>query len=377
MFNRKSLGVFILSFVLIVGLFAASGAAITYHARAAAVNQTAPTDQLFNGIYQQVSPSVVAINVILQQSANNSAFGQSGPVAASGSGFVIDKQGDIVTNNHVVDGATYIEVNFLDGTIVAGKVIGADPNSDLAVVKVDLPADQLQPVTFGDSSSLEIGQAVLAIGSPFNERWTLTSGIVSALDRTIQGLTQFSVGGVIQTDAAINPGNSGGPLLNMDGQVIGVNSQIESNAQSNAGVGFAIPSNLVKQVAQTLIDKGTIQYSYLGISGGDVNLSIIQGFNLKDNQRGVVVGDVTSGSPAAAAGLKSAGQPTSNDPTAPPSSVDIITAIDAHQLTGIGDLITYLANNTQPGQTVTLTVLRNGTDTLQLQVKLTARPASS
>jgi S1-C subfamily serine protease len=376
MFNRKTLGVFILSFVVILGLFVATGAAITYRARAAAVNQSAPTDQLFNGIYEQVSPSVVAINVILQQSGTN-AFGQSGQVAASGSGFVIDKQGDIVTNNHVVDGATYIEVNFLDGTIVAGKVIGADPDSDLAVVKVDLPADQLQPVTFGDSSSLEIGQAVLAIGSPFNERWTLTSGIVSALDRTIQGLTQFSVGGVIQTDAAINPGNSGGPLLNMDGQVIGVNSQIESNAQSNAGVGFAIPSNLVKQVAQTLIDKGTIQYSYLGISGGDVNLSIIQGFNLKDNQRGVVVGDVTSSSPAAAAGLKSAGQPTSNDPTAPPSSVDIITAIDAHQLTGIGDLITYLATNTQPGQTVTLTVLRNGTDTLQLQAKLTPRPASS
>jgi S1-C subfamily serine protease len=376
MFNRKTLGVFIVSFVVIAGLVVATGAAITYHAKAAAVNQSAPTDQLFNGIYQQVSPSVVAINVIARQSGN-SVFGQSGEVAASGSGFVIDKQGDIVTNNHVVDGATYIEVNFLDGTIVPGKVVGADPDSDLAVVKVDLPQDQLQPVSFGDSSSLEIGQTVLAIGSPFNERWTLTSGIVSALDRTIQGLTQFSVGGVIQTDAAINPGNSGGPLLNMDGQVIGVNSQIMSNAQSNAGVGFAIPSNLVKQVAQTLIDKGTIQYSYLGITGGDVNLSIIQGFKLKDNQRGVVVADVASSGPAADAGLKSAGQPTSNDPTAPPSSVDIITAIDGHQLTGIGDLITYLANNTQPGQTVTLTVLRNGTDTLQLKATLTARPATS
>jgi S1-C subfamily serine protease len=376
MFNRKTLGVFALSFALILGLVVATGAAITYRARAAAVNTSAPTDQLFNGIYQQVSPSVVAINVILQQNGTNSALGQSGEVAASGSGFVIDTQGDIVTNNHVVDGATYIEVNFLDGTIVPGTVVGADPNSDLAVIKVNLPASQLQPVTFGDSSALEIGQAVLAIGSPFNENWTLTSGIVSALNRTIQGLTQFSVGGVIQTDAAINPGNSGGPLLNMDGQVVGVNSQIESNSQSNAGIAFAIPSNLVKQVTQTLIDKGTVQYSYLGISGGDVNLSIIQGFKLKDNQRGVVVGDVTSGSPAATAGLKAAGQPTSNDPTAPPSSVDIITAIDGHQLTGIGDLITYLANNTQPGQTVTLTVLRNGTDTLQLKVTLTARPTS-
>jgi S1-C subfamily serine protease len=375
MFNRKTLGVFILSFVVIVALFAATGAAITYRARAAAVNQSAPTDQLFNGIYQQVSPSVVSINVILQQSGN-SPFAQSGQVAASGSGFVIDTQGDIVTNNHVVDGATYIEVNFLDGTIVPGTVVGADPNSDLAVIKVDLPADQLHPVTFGDSSALEIGQTVLAIGSPFNENWTLTSGIVSALNRTIQGLTQFSVGGVIQTDAAINPGNSGGPLLNMDGQVVGVNSQIESNSQSSSGIAFSIPSNLVKQVAQTLIDKGTVQYSYLGISGGNVDLSIIQGFKLKDNQRGVVVADVTSGSPAATAGLKSAGQPTSNSPTAPPSSVDIITAIDGHQLTGIGDLITYLANNTKPGQTVTLTVLRNGTDTMKLQVKLAPRPTS-
>jgi S1-C subfamily serine protease len=376
MFNRKTLGVFILSFVLIAGLFATSGAAITYHARAAATNQTAPTDQLFSGIYQQVSPSVVAINVIARQSGG--VFGQSGEIAASGSGFVIDKQGDIVTNNHVVDGATSIEVNFLDGTIVRGQIVGVDPDSDLAVIKVDLPQDQLQPVSFGDSDALEIGQTVLAIGSPFNERWTLTSGIISALDRTIQGLTQFSVGGVIQTDAAINPGNSGGPLLNMDGQVIGVNSQIMSSAQSSSGVGFAIPSNLVKQVAQTLIDNGNIQYSYLGITGGDVNLSIIEGFKLANNQRGVVVADVANGGPAADAGLESAGQPTNaNDPTAAPSSVDIITAIDGHQLTGIADLISYLAKSTKPGQTVTLDVLRNGTDSLQLKAKLTARPASS
>ncbi len=376
MFNRKTSWFFILSLVVILGLFAATGAAITYHARAAAVTQTAPTDQLFSSVYQQVSPSVVAINVISRQSGSG-FFGQSGEVVASGSGFVIDKQGHIVTNNHVVDGATSIEVNFLDGTIVRGEIVGVDPDSDLAVIKVDLPENELQPIALGDSDALAIGQTVLAIGSPFNQRWTLTSGIVSALDRTIQGLTNFSVGGVIQTDAAINPGNSGGPLLNLDGQVVGVNSQIMSNAQSSSGVGFAIPSNLVKRVAQELIDNGQIQYSYLGITGGDVNLSIIEAFNLNNNQRGVVVGDVANGSPADKAGLEIAGQPTSNDPAAAPSSIDIITAIDGHPLTGIADLISYLANSTKPGQTVTLDVLRNGTDTVQLQAKLTPRPTSS
>jgi S1-C subfamily serine protease len=375
MFKRKTAWFFVLTAVVALSLLAALGFAPVYQTLAARTTQTAPTDQLFNDIYQRVSPSVVAINVIARQSGSG-ASGQNSTVVASGSGFVIDTKGDIVTNNHVVDGATSIEVNFFDGTIVRGQIVGVDPNSDLAVIKVDLPASELHPVTFGDSSSMMVGQAVLAIGSPFGEPWTLTSGIISALNRTIQGLTNFSIGGVIQTDASINPGNSGGPLLDMDGNVIGVNSQILSDSQSSSGVGFAIPSNLVQHVAQQLIDKGSISYSYLGIAGGDVDLSIIEAFKLADNQRGVVVGDVTAGSPAAQAGLKAAGQPTSSSPEAAPSSVDIITAIDGHQLTGIADLITYLANNTQPGQTVTLSVLRNGTQQLTLQATLAARPTS-
>ena len=201
-----------------------------------------------------------------------------GQFSASGTGFVIDTDGHIVTNNHVVDGADLIEVNFHDGTILEGTVVGLDPDSDIAVLKVDRPASELQPVTFGDSDSLFIGETTLAIGSPFGQRWTLTTGIVSALGRTIQGLDQYSVGSVIQTDAAINPGNSGGPLLDLDGEVVGMNSQIASQSRSNAGIAFSIPSNLVKRVAQQLIDNGQVNYSYLGISSGpEISLSTDSG----------------------------------------------------------------------------------------------------
>jgi S1-C subfamily serine protease len=356
----------------------ASGTAFGHAANATSSTiQTGQTDQLFNDIYEHVSPSVVAINVVSRQPGTG-FFGQDNQVIASGSGFVIDKQGHIVTNNHVVDGATSIEVNFLDGTIVRGEIVGLDPDSDLAVIKVNLPENELYPVELGDSDSLMIGQTVLAIGSPFGQRWTLTSGIVSALDRTLKGLTNFSIGGVIQTDASINPGNSGGPLLDLDGRVIGVNSQIMSGSNSSSGVGFAIPSNLVQRVAKELIDNGSINYSYLGITGGDVNLAIIEAFGLANNQRGVVVADVSSSSPAASAGLLTAGQPKdTTDVNAAPSSLDIITAIDSHPLDGIADLITYLAKSTTPGQTVTLSVLRDGKDQLQLEAKLTPRPSAS
>jgi S1-C subfamily serine protease len=366
---------------LVAVLMMVSGTAFGHAANPASptiqTGQTGQTDQLFNDIYERVSPSVVAINVVSRQPGTG-FFGQDNQVIASGSGFVIDKQGHIVTNNHVVEGATSIEVNFLDGTIVRGEIVGLDPDSDLAVIKVDLSEDKLYPVELGDSDSLMIGQTVLAIGSPFGQRWTLTSGIVSALDRTIRGLTNFSIGGVIQTDASINPGNSGGPLLDLDGRVIGVNSQIMSDSRSSSGVGFAIPSNLVQRVAKELIDNGYINYSYLGITGGDVNLAIIEAFGLANNQRGVVVADVTAGGPAARAGLLAAGQPKdTTDVEAAPSSLDIITAIDGHPLDGIDDLITYLAKNTTPGQTVTLSVLRDGKDQLQLEAKLTPRPSAS
>ncbi|MEO8606283.1 MAG: trypsin-like peptidase domain-containing protein [Chloroflexota bacterium] len=378
--NLRNRGVVVVSALMLVVFGFASGTLVMHSAAAPltsapAAPQGQPSNPLtdeekyFSQIYNQVSPSVVSINVTGQSS-------QLGQFAASGTGFVIDTDGHIVTNNHVVDGANQIEVNFLNGTIVEGKVVGLDPDSDLAVLKVDVPADQLTPVTLGNSDNLFIGETTLAIGSPFGQRWTLTSGIVSALDRTIQGLDQYSVGSAIQTDAAINPGNSGGPLLNLDGQVIGVNSQIAPGSNgANAGIGFAIPSNLVKHVTDELIQNGKVSYSYLGIaSGPDISLDLINTLKLPDNIRGVVVTDVTAGGPAEQAGLKAPdGLKTVNGQRVP-TSADIITAIDGQAITNMSTLVSYLASNTTPGQTVNLSVFRDGAQ-VSLPVTLGERPA--
>ena len=329
--------------------------------------------ELLHDVYERVSPSVVAINV-LAESSQPMFSGENGIIAGSGSGFVIDQEGHIITNNHVVENATRIEVNFRDGTLARAEVVGLDPDSDLAVLQVDVPADRLQPVEFGDSNTLEVGQPVLAIGSPFGQRWTLTSGIVSAIDRTIQGLTNFSIGGVIQTDAPINPGNSGGPLLDLNGRVIGVNSQIVSGTGSNSGVGFAIPSNLTQKVGQALIEDGFVNYSFLGITGGDVNLALIETLELPNDTRGIVVGDVTSDGPADRAGLESADDFEDVDGFQVPTSVDIITAIDGVPLSGMGELVSYLARETEPSDTVTLSVLRDGLEQMDVSVNLTPRP---
>ena len=325
-------------------------------------------EKYFADIYNQVSPSVVSISVV-------GTSDQLGVFDASGTGFVIDKQGHIVTNNHVVDGADQIEVNFLDGTIVEAKVVGLDPDSDLAVLSVDVPADELTPVTFADSDALFIGETTLAIGSPFGQRWTLTTGIISALGRTIQGLnTDFSVGAVIQTDAAINPGNSGGPLLNLNGELIGVNSQIASESRANAGIGFAIPSNLVKRVSSDLISKGNVDYSYLGISSGpETSLTIMNALNLPNNLRGVIVSDVSAQGPAGQAGLQAPGSTRVINGERVPTSADIITAIDGQPVTGMSSLVSYLASKTSPGQVINLTVWREGQE-INLPVTLGSRP---
>lgn len=365
----------LVSLVIVATVFGllGGGVALTVTAQQDAVQ--IETDALFAGVYDRVSPSVVSISVVAR-SEGTGVFGQDQTVIGEGTGFVIDSEGYIITNNHVVEGATEIDVSFFDGTLAHADIIGLDPGADLAVVQVDLPEDDLarfQPVEFGDSDALEIGQTVLAIGSPFGQRWTLTSGIVSAVGRTIQGLTNFSIGGVIQTDAAINPGNSGGPLLDLNGRVVGVNSQIISDSRSSSGVGFAIPGNLAQRVARKLIEDGYVDYSYLGITGSDVSLRVIDAFDLPNNTQGVFVHEVTAGSPAARAGLKSAVY-ESEDQTEPPTSADIITAIDGNPVTGIGDLIAYLAAKTEPGQTVTASVLRDGQEQLELDVRLTPRP---
>ncbi len=316
-------------------------------------------DQVFSGIYNRVSPSVVSI--LIYARARSSTLQPIG----SGSGFVIDPSGYIITNFHVVEPAERIDVRFLDGTIVEAEVVGTDPDSDLAIIDVDVPPERLSPVTFANSDDLVIGQTVLAIGNPFSQDWTLTSGIISALNRTIEGLDGYSIGAVIQTDAAINPGNSGGPLLNLNGEVIGINSQIISRERANSGVGFAIPSNLVTRVIPELISSGTVNYSFLGIESAPngVTLDLINAYSLPNNIQGVVVSRVTTGGPAERGGLLSA---TDN-------SVDIITAINGVPVTGFNMLIGYLSINTRPGDDVNLTVYRNG-QFVTLDVKLDARP---
>ncbi len=369
------LGVMLLVFGFFLGTTVLHSTAAPVYTPPVVQQTTTPltdNEKYFSQIYNQVSPSVVSINVTGRSPTQ-------GDFSATGTGFVIDTNGHIVTNNHVVDNASKIEINFLNGTIVKGSVVGLDPDSDLAVLKVDLPSDQLQPVKLGNSDSLFIGETTLAIGSPFGERWTLTSGIISALDRTIQGLDNYSVGSAIQTDAAINPGNSGGPLLNLDGEVIGVNSQIAPGSNgANAGIGFAIPSNLVKHVTDQLIANGKVTYSYLGIaSGPEISLSLIDALKLPNNLQGVVVADVVAGGPADKAGLHAPqGLQRISSSNGMPTAADIITAIDNQPVTNMSNLVSYLSSNTVPGQTVNLSVYRDG-QTINIPVTLSARPASS
>jgi len=315
------------------------------------------TERVFANIYETVAPSVVSISVSARTQ------GQDFVQTASGSGFMIDLDGHIVTNFHVVEGAQRIAITMFDGTITEARLVAPDPDSDLAVLKVDVPQERLRPIRFANSDNLRVGQAVLALGNPFNNDWTLTSGIISALNRSIVGLNRFSIGGVIQTDAAINPGNSGGPLVNLQGELVGVNSQIESQVRANSGVGFAVPSNLVAKVARTLIQEGRMRYSYLGISSRPIDLDLIRSFNLPNNIRGVAVLQADFNFPAGQAGVQS----ISNN------SVDIITAIDGRPIRNFDEMIGWLAINTTPGQTINLTIYRAG-QVVNLPVTLTERP---
>lgn len=337
-------------------------------------------------IYQSVSPSVVYIEVTQGggttsgNAPTNPRFRQY-PQQGSGSGFVWDKEGRIVTNNHVVDGATSVDVTFSDGTTAAAKVVGTDPNSDLAVIQVSVPADKLQPVTMADSSQLKVGQIAIAIGNPFGLESTLTVGYVSGLGRTLPGQSTqgnapvYSNSDIIQTDAPINPGNSGGVLLNSSGQVIGVTSAIISPVGTSSGVGFAIPANTVKSVVPTLVSGGRVAYPWLGISGTSLTSDLAQAMNLKADQRGALIAQVTSGGPAEKAGLRGSQQAATVNGRQIQVGGDVIVAIDGQAITGFDALASYLVRSTKPGQNVTLTILRDGQQQ-QVQVTLGERPAA-
>jgi 2-alkenal reductase len=319
----------------------------------------AEMQSVYESIYQKVNPSVVNIQVSGGGTAAN-PLAQGG----EGSGFVWDADGHIVTNNHVVDDAGSILVNFADGTTLEAELVGADPNSDLAVIRVDAPAGLLQPVEMADSQAVRVGQVAIAIGNPFGLAGTMTQGIVSARARSLPvGQTVGPAGGsytipdIIQTDAAINPGNSGGVLVDIEGRVIGVTAAIRSTANANSGIGFVIPSNIVLKVAPALITDGRYEHPRIGISGTTLTFDLANELNLQGQQRGVLVSDVLSGGPAAQAGIR-AWQIGQNGQVT--ETGDIITAIDGQTVRSFEDLTTYLFYNTSVGQQVRLTVLRDG-----------------
>lgn len=337
-------------------------------------------------VYRTTVPSVVSIRVTQQIdhppiSDESSPFPQTPPDEffnrGQGSGFVWDTEGHIVTNNHVVADATDVEVVFSDGSTAEAKVLGTDPNSDLAVIKVDRPAAALQAVTLGDSNSLQVGQITFAIGSPFGQEFTMTSGIVSAVDRTIQsGATLFSIPEVIQTDAAINPGNSGGPLLDRQGRVIGINSQIISRSGSNSGVGFAVPINTAKKVVPALIKGESYEYAWLGLTGTTLTMQVAELLELSPDTKGALVVDVVQDGPADKAGLRGSDKTVQEAGQDLQVGGDVITAIDGQPVKGISEIIAYLVENTGPGDEVKLDVIRANGQRESVTVTLGVRPSS-
>ena len=328
---------------------------------------------LLIALYERAIPGIVALRVVTSEGGGQ------------GSGLVYDADGHIVTNYHVVAGAAKVEVDFSSGYKTYGTVIGIDLDSDLAVIKVDAPAEELHPLTLGDSDQLKVGQMVIAIGNPFGLSGTMTTGIISALGRTLESAHTtpdgyfFYAGDIIQTDAALNPGNSGGPLFNLNGEVIGINRAIQTTNYTltgepvNSGIGFAISINIIKRVVPVLIKEGNYDYPYLGISCLDdkyFSLDVIEALGLK-SYTGAYVLSVVSGGPADQAGLHAGDRASSIQGLK--AGGDLITAIDGQPVRLFDDLMRYLFNHKSPGDTVTLTILR-GDQQLDLIITLDKRP---
>jgi serine protease Do len=343
-------------------------------------------------IYDEVSPSVVNIQVVQEAGALSSAIPQlpglpfdpsqpqeQVPQQATGSGFVWDKEGHIVTNNHVVEGAVEIAVTFADDTTVPAEIVGTDPHSDLAVIKVDLSPEKLVPVRLADSTQVRVGQLAVAVGNPFGLEGTMTVGFVSALGRSLPVASSnllapsYTIPDIIQTDAPINPGNSGGVLVNDEGFVIGVPTAIESPVRANAGIGFAVPSVIVQKVVPVLIADGSYEHAWLGISGTTLNSELAEAMGLDSDQRGVLVVEVVSESPAGEAGLRASEEQIEIRGSEVQIGGDVIVAIDDQPVAEFDDLVTYLARSTSAGDTASLTILRDGREET-VSVTLAPRP---
>jgi S1-C subfamily serine protease len=311
-------------------------------------------EEILINLYKRVNPSVVSIITYINQ-------GELADSVSQGSGFLFDNKGNIVTNSHVVHGASELDVVFSDGSIQVGKILGEDFHSDLAVIKVDALPENVIPIPLGEFNEIAVGQTVVAIGNPFGLGGTLTRGIVSALGRTIPARTAFSIPQAIQTDAAINPGNSGGPLLNLRGELIGVNAQIETGdgTRSNSGVGFAIPVIIVNKVIPALIQNGKFEWGWLGVSGIGVTPSLVNAMKLPVN-RGAYISQIIPGGPADQAGLQGSTREVKQGNRTLEVGGDVITAIDGNQISSFDDILIYIALNTTPGQKVTLAIIRDG-----------------
>jgi S1-C subfamily serine protease len=332
---------------------------ITYTTVTKTVIATSPVTE----IYEQVKDSVVLIRA-------TSYYGTS-----LGSGFVYDKLGHIITNNHVIEGSYSITVTFLDGTSLAASVVGTDPYSDIAVLKVRPDVVTLKPLKLGNSSELMIGEQIVAVGSPFGLAGSVTTGIVSQKGRLLETTYGYSIPGVIQFDAAVNPGNSGGPLLNMKGEVVGITTAIESPISGFVGVGYAIPSTIIARVVPALIEKGSYVHSWIGITGTNMNEEIAEAMKVNVT-KGVLITDVASGSPADRAGLRGGDRVVRIGGQTIKIGGDIIIAINGIPIKTIEEILTYLEEKTSPGDVIVFSVLR-GTEILQIRVVLGERPPPS
>lgn len=378
--NRKNVafGTAILLLALAFGVGANQwiepGASWAAEARQILVNEEAaatvadmdPSQDLLADLYDQVAPSVVNIQVTAtaEGEAQFGLPGEGGTVRGQGSGFIYDNEGHIVTNNHVAGDAKSMTVYFSNGMWADAELVAADPSADLAVIKVTPPEGmEWRPLPLAPANSLRVGFSVAAIGSPFGLVETMTTGVVSALGRSVpmeSGMSgsNYSLPDVVQTDTAINPGNSGGPLLNLLGQVVGVNFAINTTSGSNSGVGFAIPVSVVEKIVPALIAEGAYEYSYLGIAGTSIDANVAEEFELPDNTLGIYVAEVVANGPAGEAGVEEG---------------DLIIAADGAAVTGFDQLISYLFNNTTPGDTLTLTILRDG-EQMDVDVTVESRP---
>jgi len=350
---------------------------------AEAIAEADAEELLLINIYERVNPSVVNILVTVEDQNSSGNFPNNlFPNQGQGSGFIVDTEGHIVTNNHVVADADKVEITFFDGTTLEADVIGSDPDSDLAVLEVLAPPESLRPINWGDSDELKVGQRAIAIGNPFGLAGTLTSGIISALGRSLPTENgAFRIPEIIQTDAAINPGNSGGPLLNSQGEVVGVNTAIVprrdrlGGERSFLGVGFAVPANLVKRVVPGLIESGRYQHPWIGFSGNSVTPEIAEAMDLEETAGALVV-QVISGSPADDAGLRGGTREIVFDNGLDTRiGGDVIVAIEDEEVVVFDDLISFLSRRGEVGQTVTLTIIRDG-KSQEVDLTLGPRPGA-